>query len=127
MMVVCFKQKTAYELRISDWSSDVCSSDLVHRDGADFTAGIGGFFDILRPGQIEERVQGFVVAQDRRLQGQAKTVGHGRALNAVEQRAVAGLIQDRKSVGKGTRVSVRVDLGGRRSIKKKKRNQNEYI
>src|SRR3546814_7227700 len=23
-----FKQKTAYELRISDWSSDVCSSDL---------------------------------------------------------------------------------------------------
>src|SRR3546814_1531030 len=26
-----FKQKTAYELRISDWSSDVCSSDLVQR------------------------------------------------------------------------------------------------
>src|SRR3546814_7438101 len=27
-----FKQKTAYEMRISDWSSDVCSSDLVDRD-----------------------------------------------------------------------------------------------
>src|SRR3546814_3560304 len=27
-VVVCFKQKTAYEMRISDWSSDVCSSDL---------------------------------------------------------------------------------------------------
>src|SRR3546814_4397733 len=26
-----FKQKTAYEMRISDWSSDVCSSDLVHQ------------------------------------------------------------------------------------------------
>src|SRR3546814_1732189 len=26
--VVVFKQKTAYEMRISDWSSDVCSSDL---------------------------------------------------------------------------------------------------
>src|SRR3546814_13893033 len=26
-----FKQKTAYEMRISDWSSDVCSSDLVQR------------------------------------------------------------------------------------------------
>src|SRR3546814_9409799 len=26
-----FKQKTAYEMRISDWSSDVCSSDLVPR------------------------------------------------------------------------------------------------
>src|SRR3546814_2920114 len=35
MIVMCcsllffFKQKTAYEMRISDWSSDVCSSDLV--------------------------------------------------------------------------------------------------
>src|SRR3546814_19427896 len=35
-LVVCFlflfffKQKTAYEMRISDWSSDVCSSDLVY-------------------------------------------------------------------------------------------------
>src|SRR3546814_19353238 len=27
--IVFFKQKTAYEMRISDWSSDVCSSDLV--------------------------------------------------------------------------------------------------
>src|SRR3546814_3404582 len=27
-----FKQKTAYEMRISDWSSDVCSSDLHHTD-----------------------------------------------------------------------------------------------
>src|SRR3546814_9414355 len=26
-----FKQKTAYEMRISDWSSDVCSSDLIAR------------------------------------------------------------------------------------------------
>src|SRR3546814_3924524 len=26
-----FKQKTAYEMRISDWSSDVCSSDLKNR------------------------------------------------------------------------------------------------
>src|SRR3546814_1383230 len=28
---VFFKQKTAYEMRISDWSSDVCSSDLATR------------------------------------------------------------------------------------------------
>src|SRR3546814_6957726 len=27
-----FKQKTAYEMRISDWSSDVCSSDLIFAD-----------------------------------------------------------------------------------------------
>src|SRR3546814_4172367 len=36
MLFVCFvffffKQKTAYEMRISDWSSDVCSSDLTGR------------------------------------------------------------------------------------------------
>src|SRR3546814_7050439 len=30
----CFKQKTAYEMRISDWSSDVCSSDLGRRGSA---------------------------------------------------------------------------------------------
>src|SRR3546814_10310245 len=31
-----FKQKTAYEMRISDWSSDVCSSDLRSIPGAAF-------------------------------------------------------------------------------------------
>src|SRR3546814_9259193 len=34
MLLCCvffFKQKTAYEMRISDWSSDVCSSDLARR------------------------------------------------------------------------------------------------
>src|SRR3546814_1106195 len=34
-----FKQKTAYEMRISDWSSDVCSSDLQFRKDV----GIGPF------------------------------------------------------------------------------------
>src|SRR3546814_5839987 len=33
MFVFFFKQKTAYEMRISDWSSDVCSSDLCHASG----------------------------------------------------------------------------------------------
>src|SRR3546814_1700752 len=32
-VVLFFKQKTAYEMRISDWSSDVCSSDLDLRSG----------------------------------------------------------------------------------------------
>src|SRR3546814_4703906 len=37
VLCVCFfffKQKTAYEMRISDWSSDVCSSDLRPRNSA---------------------------------------------------------------------------------------------
>src|SRR3546814_16540961 len=33
-MFFFFKQKTAYEMRISDWSSDVCSSDLSSLGGA---------------------------------------------------------------------------------------------
>src|SRR3546814_7980229 len=44
-IIVCivfffFKQKTAYEMRISDWSSDVCSSDLttVYAPGGDALA-----------------------------------------------------------------------------------------
>src|SRR3546814_602951 len=40
-----FKQKTAYEMRISDWSSDVCSSDLgrnTRRAGMDFGADMMG-------------------------------------------------------------------------------------
>src|SRR3546814_5970972 len=43
---ICFfKQKTAYEMRISDWSSDVCSSDLIGLDEMivwDFTKPLGG-------------------------------------------------------------------------------------
>src|SRR3546814_5533406 len=42
--VLIFKQKTAYELRISDWSSDVCSSDLAvraHRERRDQRTRIG--------------------------------------------------------------------------------------
>src|SRR3546814_1563390 len=32
LYIFFFKQKTAYEMRISDWSSDVCSSDLANRN-----------------------------------------------------------------------------------------------
>src|SRR3546814_19338942 len=38
--VYFFKQRTAYEVRISDWSSDVCSSDLSHLAAGDLR-----FFD----------------------------------------------------------------------------------
>src|SRR3546814_12563747 len=51
-----FKQKTAYEMRISDWSSDVCSSDLFQQrpevDFADLVAGQRGL-----PGGVGLRQQ----------------------------------------------------------------------
>src|SRR3546814_19245954 len=40
-MFVFFKQKTAYEMRISDWSSDVCSSDLLHEQVFEVQARLG--------------------------------------------------------------------------------------
>src|SRR3546814_2885579 len=41
MFLFCFKQKTAYELRISDWSSDVCSSDLATDEGVPIAKAAG--------------------------------------------------------------------------------------
>src|SRR3546814_9962471 len=70
MIVQCFfffKQKTAYEMRISDWSSDVCSSDLldlrqrVHTVGARFDENAARPCE--RPEmalQLAHRLEGFV-------------------------------------------------------------------
>src|SRR3546814_14836531 len=51
---IFFKQKTAYEMRISDWSSDVCSSDLSGAAGGAGTVTVGrsppaGFHVSARP------------------------------------------------------------------------------
>src|SRR3546814_3046248 len=60
-MCVCsiflFKQKTAYDMRISDWISDVCSSDLVARLGGDeFAVLLEGGVDALKASSIAERI-----------------------------------------------------------------------
>src|SRR3546814_2363251 len=47
-----FKQKTAYEMRISDWSSDVCSSDLVAPGPQKLSQGLG---DPLAGGRLSVR------------------------------------------------------------------------
>src|SRR3546814_6513382 len=50
LLCVCFfffKQKTAYEMRISDWSSDACSSDLCRR----LVGGLCGLCQLLRRGR----------------------------------------------------------------------------
>src|SRR3546814_3728830 len=57
VIIFVFKQKTAYEMRISDWSSDVCSSDLLFlgevvrmRRWSAVVAGFIGVLVIVRPG-----------------------------------------------------------------------------
>src|SRR3546814_1579850 len=49
-----FKQKTAYEMRISDWSSDVCSSDLADRRRSD----IGQLNAVRQTGQDAGQMRG---------------------------------------------------------------------
>src|SRR3546814_20672246 len=103
MTVFFFKQKTAYEMRISDWSSDVCSSDLIRGP-------IQPVRDVLcaarRPKDPPRRA--FRCAEIGTRLGAAQATDRGRRL-------------DRKSVVEGKSVSVRVDLGGRRIIKKKQK------
>src|SRR3546814_18647059 len=68
--VFFFKQKTAYEMRISDWSSDVCSSDLfAEHDGYRMRIAACGF-DSARRGYIIKSVEdraGGKRRPDRRL------------------------------------------------------------
>src|SRR3546814_13693643 len=106
-----FKQKTAYEMRISDWSSDVCSSDL-------------------SPPAPEPAA--------RRLSHGSSCIRHKPALAACiygfrghdasqQQCVIQGVSPDRKSVVLGKSVSVRVDLGGSRIIIKKKISKFDSI
>src|SRR3546814_4214139 len=71
-----FKQKTAYEMRISDWSSDVCSSDLVVGVGR-IVAGaevIGRHLPHIADHVIEAVGIGLVAA-DRRDRSEERRVG----------------------------------------------------
>src|SRR3546814_11997649 len=124
-IVVCsffvfVKQKTAYELRISDWSSDVCSSDL----------GQGPRRRLRRdPPQPHPPLR----ADGRQLGGVAGARRRRRLRwRRVRDADLRGALGDRKSGVWGKSVSVRVDLGGRRIIKKKtqahsRRHRLKYI
>src|SRR3546814_10865687 len=72
--VFFFKQKTAYEMRISDWSSDVCSSDLKAAPGfvnqASFDAGaltIGE--DVIHRARVGVRVRDTAMKSEERRVG----------------------------------------------------------
>src|SRR3546814_12968416 len=80
VVVFVFKQKTAYEMRISDWSSDVCSSDLSMAIVAVFAiivAGLLVFQQFTRA--LHEATQtriGFIASQ-LRDRSEARRVGKG--------------------------------------------------
>src|SRR3546814_10285554 len=61
-----FKQKTAYELRISDWSSDVCSSDLLDGIGPR-ELGLEQLASRLATGEVQE----LIIATNPTVEGEA--------------------------------------------------------
>src|SRR3546814_20974477 len=128
-----FKQKTAYEMRISDWSSDVCSSDL----------GEGGAHQVDRAdldsvGELNDRE--FVRAGAHSPHRRAEPTGNMFEHETGSPRAAPGASEahrpvrskygarspaararwraDRNSGVAGKSGSGRVDLGGRRILQK---------
>src|SRR3546814_14282621 len=121
MICVFFKQKTAYEMRISDWSSDVCSADLrTEGDGVEFYP--GGFHRLAGFGHAPVDL-GFTGGKV----GIAEILEPAIGAEVGALRTGRHLVElDRKRVVEGKSVSVRVDLGGRRIIKKKNRKIRNY-
>src|SRR3546814_20911599 len=99
-----FKQRTAYEMRISDWSSDVCSSDLALRPAQEFDA-----LDVVEIGIEDRRIavggdRQFVdIDGDRALEAGTIAVG----VDAARRETVAIL---RRPVDDDTRRVLRTPL-----------------
>src|SRR3546814_15451461 len=120
-----FKQKTAYEMRISDWSSDVCSSDLKAGDHQ----GDGGRIALGVCHQQDGGAHGARAGDQRRRQGKHRDVvlggglavlllGGGDAAGRPREDPVTGV---RKSVVEGTSGSGPEYKGG--SERKKYKNK----
>src|SRR3546814_11421401 len=109
-------------MRISDWSSDVCSSDLCMTES--------------KAGTVELEARSLTEARPSAAMPVVESVRpiiwERTHLRLLDQRLLPAEVRyldcrgDRKSVGEGKSVSVRVDLGGRRIIKKKKRTRHNY-
>src|SRR3546814_13060917 len=98
--VFVFKQKTAYEMRISDWSSDVCSSDL-----AEFRPGRRDLLFPLRRGLL---IEGLIM--------------NLRLLDPVEH-----IVEHRRKQVDGDDLGQRLDLAFRHRIMRIGLNSQELI
>src|SRR3546814_1278861 len=86
LLLFFFKQKTAYEMRISDWSSDVCSSDLRRQDDEAYAAE-------LRAAEAEQQALVDQAAERDRLQAEnealrQQNVDYQNQLSRSEERRV---------------------------------------
>src|SRR3546814_15472943 len=111
---------------MSDWSSDVCSSDLAAAlAGSNYIHHSAGFLESLLTVAYEQ----YVIDNDvngsimRMLKG-IEVTEESLSLDVIDDVCKGPghfLGQDRTSVVTGKRVDLRLDLGGRRCIKKKKK------
>src|SRR3546814_15794450 len=128
-MIVFFfvKQKTAYEMRISDWSSDVCSSDLIESESPELAR--------FQPRALVRQLQASL-ARELDLAAECRNAERIAASFADEPALLVPTVhwpwtservhvQARKIVEEGKSVSVRVDLGGGRKLKKKQKTKKE--
>src|SRR3546814_18184750 len=122
-----FKQKTAYEMRISDWSSDVCSSDLPTTSAsASFRArrANSGFSPVRRRSSHRPRSTRGRVPARAQLHAADSVAARWPSVRSVDVRGWSGAPSSavrathrvdrgvRKRVVSGRSVAGRVDLGG---------------
>src|SRR3546814_10310384 len=116
-----FKQKTAYEMRISDWSSDVCSSDLT--GGHDFHAARAPFLysEAMAGVQTNLHVANYIEA---RLAG--GTAMHGGD-DVKDQARVFGHVYFRATEEDDTEAELLYDLLGERGDRKSTRPELQSL
>src|SRR3546814_3183898 len=116
-----FKQKTAYEMRISDWSSDVCSSDLVRKADGDLgpfaiflipaarnaqyaghchVAGSVEFNPAMAGGRMEDNAIGIDLTRLRQAPGCGKPLAHLPATKRSKLAAMLGVLLDMSLKGR---------------------------
>src|SRR3546814_17562110 len=79
-IIFFFKQKTAYELRISDWSSDLCSSDLLRLAAGDHELVLAALDRQLVLREARDR-HGDAIGVVARLLAVVGRIGHGRLVD----------------------------------------------
>src|SRR3546814_16214526 len=119
-------------MRISDWSSDVCSSDLPPASRPAVAASSSGAAPV-RAFSIEKENRKRLTFSRKKQRGAAWTrrpgdaAASGRSSPSAAMPRSTNWCRDRKSVVEGQSVSGRVALGGRQILKKKKKQtKNKY-